>query len=246
MPYCCVCKSQLNNWTPHIHIEQRSPLMALLGTVGSDLSVYQCPSCGCTDRDRHLWLYMQASGVTAHLPDATILHMAPEPHIERLIAASGPAHYIRGDLHPAQAHHERIDLERLPFSDESLDLIICNHVLEHVQDPGRALSEVRRCLRTGGILIAQTPYAPLLKHTLELKQAPDADTAHLLFGQRDHVRLFGDDIATYFHQAGLQGAPLFHESVLPETSPAEFGVNGKEPFFVFWKPKLDDEQRLAA
>lgn len=246
MPYCCVCDHQVENWLPHIHIAQRSPLMALLGTVGSDLAVYQCPSCGCTDRDRHLWLYMNASGMTAQLPGATILHMAPEAHIERLIAACKPAHYVRGDLHPTQAHHQRIDIERLPFDDASLDLVICNHVLEHVTHPDKALSEISRCLRAGGMVIAQTPYAPSLKHTLEMKAAPDADTAHLLYGQSDHVRLFGDDIPEYFHNSGLQGVLLAHEAVLPDASPAQYGVNAREPFFVFWKPQTTSESRLAA
>lgn len=237
MPHCCVCDQTVSNWVPHPHIEQRSPLMALLGAVGSDLSVYQCPACGCNDRDRHLWLYMKASGVTAQLAGATVLHMAPEPFLERLIAAGQPDQYIRGDLHPMQAHHQRIDLENLPFADDSLDLIVCNHILEHVHQPHKALSEIHRTLKPGGIVIAQTPYAPSLKHTLELKKVPDAQTAHLLYGQGDHVRLFGDDICQYFHASGLKGSLLSHETLLPDVQAKAFGINTLEPFFAFWKPQ---------
>lgn len=236
MPYCCVCDQSVSVWLPHPHADQRSPLMHLLNTVGSDLSMYLCPSCRCSDRDRHLWLYMNAAGVAAQLQGSTVLHLAPEPHLERLIAAAQPAHYIRGDLHPTQAHHQRINLEALPFDDDSLDLVICNHILEHVQHPDKALSEIHRTLKPGGVVIAQTPYAPCLKHTFETKTVPDAQTAHLLFGQADHVRLFGDDITDYFHTAGLQGDLLTHASLLPEVPPAEFGCNAREPFFVFWKP----------
>jgi SAM-dependent methyltransferase len=217
---------------------QRSPLMKLFDTVGSDMSVYHCPSCRCSDRDRHLWLYMKASGLAAQLQGARVLHMAPEPHLEYLFSKAGPEEYIRGDLHPTQAHYQRIDLEALPFEDNSLDLIVCNHILEHVLHVERALSEIHRTLKPGGIVIAQTPYAPCLKHTLEMKTVPDEQTAHLLYGQADHVRLFGDDITDYFHAAGLQGELLAHETLLAQANPAEVGCNAREPFFVFWKPQV--------
>lgn len=235
MPYCCVCNQTINQWLPHPHLAERSPLMKMLDTVGSDPSVYLCPACHCTDRDRHLWLYMKAAGLQAQLQGAHILHLAPERHLEPLIEACQPAEYIRGDLHPTRPHHLRIDLQALPFADDSLDLVICNHVLEHVLHPEQALSEIHRCLRPGGIVIAQTPYAPVLKHTLELHTVPEAATAHLLFGQNDHVRLFGSDITGYFHASGLQGELLQHHALLGQVDPAAFGCNGREPFFVFWK-----------
>ncbi|HEX5356545.1 MAG TPA: methyltransferase domain-containing protein [Aquabacterium sp.] len=235
MPYCCVCDQTVSAWLPYPHAQSRSPLMQVLDTVGSDPDVFMCPVCGCHDRDRHLWLYMRASGVKSQLKGASILHMAPEPHLEVLIEATQPARYIRGDLHPQRPHLQRVDLEDLPFEDNSLDLIICNHILEHVHHPEVALSEIHRVLRPGGIVIAQTPYAPGLKHTLEMKTVPDSQTAHLLYGQADHVRLFGDDIRDYFHAAGLQGDLLDHQALLPGVTKAEFGCNEREPFFVFWK-----------
>lgn len=235
MAYCSICQHTVSHWLPHPHKDQRSPLMTLLGTVGSDLSRYGCPSCHSNDRLRHLWLYMGATGLSERLAGATILHVAPEPELERLIAQLGPARYIRGDLHPTRPDHQRIDIEALPFADASLDIALCNHVLEHVNSPAQALGELFRCLKPGGVLIAQTPYAPSIKQTFELHQRPDADTARLLFGQDDHVRLFGSDIASYFHAAGFQGDLLQHATLLPEISAEEAGCNAHEPFFVFWK-----------
>lgn len=235
MPYCSICQQTVKAWLPHPLKDQRSPLMTILETVGSDLSIYGCPSCHCNDRLRHLWLYMLGTGVSEKLAGATLLHVAPEPQLERLIEAIGPARYIRGDLHPTRADHHRIDIEALPFQDETLDVIICNHVLEHVHQPEQALSEMHRCLKIGGLLIAQTPYAPSIKKTLELHKQPDADTARLLFGQDDHVRLFGSDITDYFHASGFKGEPLSHEALLSELDPQDFGCNAREPFFVFWK-----------
>lgn len=233
MPHCVVCDQAVAAWTPHPHQHQRSAFMQRMQTVGSDLSVFACPACGCTDRDRHLWLYLNAAGLPAQMRGARILHLAPEPGLEALVAACEPATYVRGDLHPQRPHHQRLDAQALPFADGAFDLVICNHVLEHVQDPATALRECRRVLAEGGMLIAQTPYSPLLKHTFELTEWPDAGFATLFFGQADHVRLFGQDIASYFHAAGFKGEPYAHDALLPEADAAQWGVNAREPLFAF-------------
>jgi|GEM_PF-1977043 len=233
---CVICEQPVESWLAHPHIERRSDFMKLLDAVGSDLSVYQCPSCGCTDRDRHLWLYMGATGLTPALGEMRVLHIAPERHLEVLIERAGPKHYVRGDKHPHQRGHLALDVEALGFADGSFELIICNHVLEHVDRPAVALAELYRCLRPGGLLIAQTPYAPKLINTLELSEPVTHDFATRYYDQADHVRLFGADISTYFHAAGFPGEPLTHDALLPDVDPRTFGCNRREPFFAFEKP----------
>jgi SAM-dependent methyltransferase len=236
MPHCIVCDRPVERWLAHPGAAQRSRFTAMLETVGSDLTHYQCPHCGCNDRERHLWLYMAAAGLPRALAGARLLHFAPERGLEALIARCGPAEYLRGDLLPTRPDLIRMDVQALPFEDGRFDLIISNHVLEHVADPDRALRELRRCLRDGGVLIAQTPYSPLLKRTFELKTPPDAGFAALFYGQSDHVRLFGDDIGSYFGAAGFEGRPLPHDEVLAAIDPLEFGCNPREPFFAFTRP----------
>ena len=234
-PECSICGSAVSRWSPHPQMALRSEFMKLLDPVGSDLSVYQCPHCSSTDRDRHLWHYMRAIGLLERLPSAQVLHIAPEPHLEALIQALRPPAYIRGDLHPRRADHLPLDVESLPFDDGSFDLIICNHVLEHVANPARALSEFHRCLVPGGLLIAQTPYAPVLLKTMELNRPVSPAFAKLFFGQEDHVRLFGADIVDYFHEAGFEGQLLAHSMVLGDMDAMAFGCNAREPFFAFSK-----------
>jgi SAM-dependent methyltransferase len=233
MATCSICDQPVDHWLPHPQIAMRSEFMKLLGTVGSDLSVYQCPHCHSTDRDRHLWHYMRAVGLLKMLPSAQLLHIAPERPLELLIEAHKPMAYVRGDLQPRRDGHLKLDVEALPFDDGSFDLIICNHVLEHVADPARALAEFHRCLVPGGVLIAQTPFAPALKNTLELNRPVTPGFARLFYGQEDHVRLFGADIVDLFHAAGFAGEPLSHASVLGEMDARLQGCNAIEPFFAF-------------
>lgn len=231
--HCAVCGQSVPGWLPHPHLGQRSPFMKLMQAVGSDLQHYQCPACGCNDRDRHLWLYFQALGVPAQLAGARVLHLAPERRLEPLIEACRPAQYVRGDLHPTRPDIRRVDAESMPFQDAAFDLLIANHLLEHVADPRRALAEFARCLRPGGLLVAQTPYSPLLRATFELKVPPGPDFATMFYGQRDHVRLFAEDIVGLFQAAGFEGELLPHEVLLPEVSAAGAGVNPREPLFMF-------------
>ena len=238
MALCCLCERPVDRWLPHPEQARRSEFMILMDTVGSDLSIFHCPHCGCTDRDRHLWMYMAATGLPEQLAGARILHLAPEAALEPRLRACEPADYVRGDLFPARAGIQRVDAEAIEFEDGRFDLIITNHLLEHVRHPERALGEFARCLAPGGVLIAQTPYAPALKHTFELDRSPSPDFAQVYYGQVDHVRLFGGDIGALFNAAGLAGALLPHAQLLGEFDPLEFGCNGLEPFFAFSKPAL--------
>lgn len=238
MPVCCICEQPVARWLPHPHAAERSPFMTLMETVGSDLSVYGCPHCRANDRDRHLWLYMCAAGIPAQLQGASVLHLAPEAALEPLIERCGPARYVRGDLYPTQPRYQKLDAEALPFGEAEFDLVIANHLLEHVSRPGQALAEFARCLKPGGVLIAQTPYAPYLTQTMELNVPVPPAFAKLYFGQEDHVRLFGANIAEVFHAAGLQGELLPHTGVLEGMDAAEFGCNAREPFFAFCKPEV--------
>lgn len=236
MPNCAICLQAVTAWTPHPLLAQRSEFMRLMQAVGSDLTVYGCPACGCNDRDRHVWLYLKRLGVIDLLPGASVLHIAPEVRLEHKFLGLGLGDYVRADLHPTRAGCERVDIERMAFPNERFDFIVCNHVLEHVNDPACALAEFHRCLKPGGLLLAQTPYSPLLKHTFELKTAPGAEFARLFYGQEDHVRLFGDDLTTLFHGAGFQGRLRSHEELLPDVDAAQAGVNAREPLFLFHKP----------
>lgn len=204
--------------------------------IGSDVDHFSCPHCLSHDRERHLWLYLQASGFSDALSALRVLHMAPETNLAQRIAAQNPRRYVKGDLCPAVASVQRINLVAIPFDDSSFDLVIANHVLEHVDDDLAALREITRVLAPGGHAILQTPYAALLETTWSDRGVHTPEARLQAFGQEDHVRLFGRDIFRRFASAGLLDLTRTHDDALAEVDPGSRGVNRLEPFFLFKKP----------
>ena len=149
------------------------------------------------------------------------------------ILKHGPSRYVTGDLYPKHPSVEKIDLEAIPYPDATFDVVICNHMLEHVDHLAVALSEVRRLLRSGGRFICQTPFARRLSATLEDPLLQSEDDRIFFYAQHNHLRLFGINIEQVIRQAGFVGSLRPHDELLPGIDPEELGVNEWEPFFDF-------------
>ncbi len=236
--YCAVCGNTVPAWLPYRNGQyEASPFTTGLGAVGSNTARFSCPSCHSHDRERHLVLYLQATGLFSKFGDARILHIAPETQLARLIGEQKPAEYIRGDLHPATPDIVQLNVEALPYAENHFDWMICNHVLEHVGDYRQALRELFRVLKPGGRLLCQTPYAEKLPTVFEAEALRGERERFLYFGQEDHVRLFGADIDQLIRDAGFQGTLQTHAALLGDKDADEYGVNEREPLFLFIKPR---------
>ena len=234
---CVVCGRAVGGFLPYRRGWADAPaVLRSLSVEGSDLDNFECPRCGAHDRERHLLMYLRASGLWDDLPGKRILHAAPERRLSPLIAARAPARHLRCDLFPGEPGIERVDLQKIPEPDASFDLVIANHVLEHVADVDAALAEIGRILVPGGHAILQTPFARALERTIEDANVESETERLARYGQEDHVRLFGRDIFARF-ESGL-GAIMVggnHVDLLPGVDPRRVGVNGGEPFMLFRK-----------
>ena len=141
-----------------------------------------CPRCGSLERDRLSKLLLD--DLAAANWRGQILHFAPEPHMANLFRSLEQLDYYTADLDPAGVDFG-VDIQCLPFADNSFDYVYCSHVLEHVPDDGRALAELLRILRPGGIALLCVPHNPDSADTVTLQ----SDLA--LHG---HLRHYGRDL----------------------------------------------------
>lgn len=239
--YCSCCESQVLAFLPYKGGFARAPaIIEDSQMVGSDLDHFSCTRCRSTDRERHLFLYMKQLDFPRVFRQARVLHFAPERKLSAFIGAQQPQEYIRGDLFPTLPGMEKVDMQDIKYADSSFDVLLANHVLEHVDDDAVALAELYRVLKPGGFAILQTPYASAREKTESASGACLSDQQRLeRFGQEDHVRLFGRDIFDRIAAAGFVSHVEQHATVLKDVDACVYGVNEQEPFMCFSKPAGD-------
>ncbi len=168
--------------------------------VSSRLNVL-CPSCFSLERHRLLWLWWRRETDFFTTP-YRILHVAPEQCFVSRFRRIKDWDYTTADLESPMADIH-FDLHEIPLADGSFDWVICNHVLEHVADDRRVMSEILRILDQGGRAILQVPLDPDLAETHEDPLIVDPAERERQFGQRDHVRRYGRDFPDRLREAGF-------------------------------------------
>lgn len=186
----------------------------------------KCPGCGSLERHRVLWLFLERETDLFERPGA-MLHIAPEYALHRRLSQAPGLRYVTGDLDSALADRE-LDVMDLPFAAGSFDFLICNHVLEHVEDDRRALAEIHRVLAPGGWAILMCPVDHRRSATLEDPRAVTPRDRHRLFGQSDHVRLYGRDYAGRLAEVGFAVSAERYVESCDSSSAARFGLRREQ------------------
>ncbi len=145
-----------------------------------------------------------------------MLHIAPELCFMDRFENLENLDYITADIESPLAK-VKMDIHDIPFEENTFDVIFCNHVLEHVDDDLKALSEMKRVLKPGGWAILQVPFfPPLPETTYEDSSITDPREREEVFGQDDHVRLYGEDYANRLRSSGLE---VVEEDFINEIDP---------------------------
>jgi SAM-dependent methyltransferase len=194
-----------------------------------------CPICYANQRSRLLAAYL-----TEHLDIQDgwdVLHVAPELALYRYVFESKTVNYYPADLYPEKYKHvpgvRKVDINAIPFRSGTFDLILCNHVLEHVPDDRQAMRELRRVLRAGGTAVLQVPLSTKLPNTVEDPSITDPTERERRFGQFDHVRIYAEnDYLRRLREAGFRVELLSAEEVAGPDGPERRDLNPRERLVV--------------
>lgn len=190
-----------------------------------------CPRCMANARERLVYLYLR-SKTAVFKERLKLLHIAPEPHLTRTLREVPTLEYVTGDL-VEKAVDVKLDIMMLPFPDACFDVIVCNHVLEHVADDRVAMRELRRVLRPGRSALLQVPIARALRDTVEDPSALTEADRLRVFGQRDHVRLYAaGDYMRRLEEAGFSVSLRSAVECVGEHAIRRYALLRDEP--VFW------------
>ncbi|MAM05496.1 MAG: SAM-dependent methyltransferase [Flavobacteriales bacterium] len=159
------------------------------------------PDSMSLERHRLMWLFLKER--TNFFKDKLkFLHIAPEYCFLNLFKNMKNLDYITGDLISPWADI-KMDVHNIPFDENLFDVLICNHVLEHVDDDKKVMSELFRVMKPGGWGIFQVPINKNSKYTLEDKNITDPKKREELYWQSDHVRLYGLDYGDKLRSVGF-------------------------------------------
>ena len=160
-----------------------------------------CPSCLSLERHRLIWLYLQNKTKLFTEP-IKMLHIAPEQSFYKRFKAIKTLDYYTADLESPLAEYH-FDIHEIPFEDNKFDFIMCNHVLEHVDDEFKVTRELYRVLNHGGFAILQVPINLAFEKTYEDKSITTPEEREKHFGQYDHVRWHGLDYPERLEKSGF-------------------------------------------
>lgn len=205
-----------------------------------------CPGCASTDRERLIYLLI-TNPENKFLPAKSILHIAPEPALSSWIRhnqKNDNLQYIEGvKYHEGFYYSPNIilmDILNISYPDNYFDLIICNHVLEHIEQDRTAMKELLRVLKPGGKAILQVPWSPILDKTIEDNTVITPSEREKYFGQFDHVRLYGNDYIERLKEAGFHVSVMDVKNLMKEVNYLNsIALNPKEVIFVGTKQVLE-------
>lgn len=171
------------------------------------------PSTLSLERHRLLWIYLQNETEFFKKP-LKVLHMAPEQCFLSIFKKMSNLDYTTADLY-SPIVDVKANILDLPFEDDLFDVVFCNHVLEHIEDDARAMSELFRVMKPGGLGIFQIPQDIHLERTYEDASITSPEEKAKHFGQYDHVRIYGKDYFDRLRKAGFKVEELDYSANLP-------------------------------
>lgn len=198
MRTCPVCSSRFPNFLPlptkYFEVFHRLRVFYSLEDFETlNVGQYSCPVCQCSDRDRLYALYIAGFLPRPEGRPLRVLDIAPTPILSKLLRGLPYVQYRSADLYSELAD-DKVDITDMHiYRDGAFDFIVCSHVLEHIPDDAKAISELYRVLASGGRAILMVPILMTIGETDEDPNEKSVDERWARFGQDDHVRMYAKE-----------------------------------------------------
>lgn len=220
---CNICGTGYRKFAPEYpDAENRTAIEKYNVIAGYGENVF-CPECMSRARER-LVVAMLAD---VDLFGKKVLHFSPEKNVLALI--QNQTQPVTVDLFPEFYEYldkniQKADATQLAFANDSFDMVIGNHIMEHIPNDHKAMQEIYRVLKPGGQAILQVPFSTTIPATIEEPDINDPKRQSVLFGQRDHVRIYQlEDYLDRLRKAG------FKVDYLPYDSISHLHINAIQP-----------------
>ena len=211
--YCPICRNYSRSFLEHGEVPRPNAA---------------CMHCSSLERHRMAWVFFLKH---TNLLDGTpkrMLHVAPELTIEERLQHISSIDYLTADLVPHRAM-EQMDITDIHHPDESFDVVYCSHVLEHVADDRKAMREFHRVLTSTGWAVILVPIKG--DTTFEDPSVTTPEDRERVFGQHDHVRIYGPDFKDRLEEAGFRVQCIPGHQVVGSGNVRRMGVLNDEMLF---------------
>lgn len=189
------------------------------------------------ERDRLIWLYLKEK-TNIFYSELKILHFAPEYIFQKKLSSFPNLDYISADLYSHRAL-VKMDVTNIEYQDSTFDVVLCNHVLEHVVDDRKAINELFRVLKPEGWAIIQSPVDNTRNETFEDNTIKSPEDRERTFGRYDHVRIYGKDYKNRLKKAGFE-VKVDRDFVKElEGKVEEYGLGGEKEIYLCKKRMLE-------
>lgn len=216
---CPLCGRRYRKMLPYGYVTQRENAL--------------CPHCLSLERHRLLWLFLERE-TTLFQSLPKLLHIAPEVCLMRHLKPhynSSAESYQTADLESPLADLH-FDIQQIPLQDESFEVVICNHLMEHVEDDRKAMRELNRILKKGGWGVLLSPVDLTRQTTFEDDSITDPKERTRIFGQYDHRRLYGNDFAERLREAGFEVEDVDYAARLTAEERSRYALTEDHIYFI--------------
>ncbi|AEW00984.1 Methyltransferase type 11 [Niastella koreensis GR20-10] len=188
---CNCCGKQYEKFAPRYPAAEDKQALDKHHVIAGYGEEELCPWCLSTSRER---LVIGLLATQIPVAGKRILHLSPEPKVFAFLkqqqAVITSTDITPGFYQKIDKHIQYADATQLPFPDNAFDLVIGNHIMEHIPNDRLAMREIYRVLQPGGRAILQVPFSESISNTLEVPDINDPKQQSALFGQKDHVRIY--------------------------------------------------------